>query len=606
MPRRLTPILLTALTFLLPFTARAQDTFRIDDVGLQGFFVPSVPTPVRVHVPALPQSQSVQLEFLVEVGSDYRRREAKRVDRFKTTVQMKTNEALDFDAPILISTDRWMTISVAARTSAGVNLGHVERDIQTTDILSQQQAVAIYCTSDERCSDARSQIESGTSGFEGARGGNKLRIVVIHELRDEWWAYGGARAIVLTAPMSRSNGPVREALERYVRAGGTLLLLEDEIADKDFLASYRRDSRATGPIWVGRGDLYRGSSLKAKTLPELAHRALVASPDVYRLSKLPMDSGASSILNRVGLAFTFPRLRWLIVWLALYIPIVGPLNFAILNRVRKREWGWISVCAIALVFAGGLYLVSSARRPKSFTIDSVALFWLDRGSPLALKEVGVRVSSPDRESVPISLDDDLVVMSPTGASNGTPGSSGVNFGSNMTDKRTLDEGWDVEFGRPLIINASMRRWSSVDLFFDGFHSFGGSVHWTSTMRLRNDTGINFREGIYIDSTNEKEYLIGQFVSGSEVDLTQVNPRPLYAGDQKLPGDSEAFSLRQFNCSAQTSVFTAADIPCAGLMSSHTQHLFVGLSGAPVPAVNLSVPFVPRSQLAAIIVDLDTP
>ena len=47
----------------LPAAVPAQDAIRIEEVGLQGFYSASLPTPVRIHVLPLAQTQTIQLEF---------------------------------------------------------------------------------------------------------------------------------------------------------------------------------------------------------------------------------------------------------------------------------------------------------------------------------------------------------------------------------------------------------------------------------------------------------------------------------------------------------------------------------------------------------------
>lgn len=51
-----------------------------------------------------------------------------------------------------------------------------------------------------------------------------------------------------------------------------------------------------------------------------------------------------------------PQLSWLLVGLASYVLVVGPLNLFILRRLRRSEWTWMTVPAISLVTVGLFWL----------------------------------------------------------------------------------------------------------------------------------------------------------------------------------------------------------------------------------------------------------
>src|SRR5258708_29419458 len=83
--------------------------------------------------------------------------------------------------------------------------------------------------------------------------------------------------------------------------------------------------------------------------------------------------------------------------------MIGVLNFDVLRRLRRLEFGWISVCGLALLFAGGFYLSSASRRPKTFRLDNLATYYLDARSPLAAADYSLRVSAPERRGALVSV-----------------------------------------------------------------------------------------------------------------------------------------------------------------------------------------------------------
>jgi hypothetical protein len=592
--------LVFACVLVLPRVADGQDELRIENVGLEGFYGGGLPTPVRVYIPALDDAQTIEVHFVVDSGRDPKHRQLKRTDRFSQTIQMERGEAREIDSPILIPTDAWVTLSVSAASANGGVIGEADQELKSIDgFRGGENLFAVFCVAGEPCSQAQSQIAFGTDSNVNTRG-RDFRLVVLPRFLNDWWGYGRGRALVLAAPMTNVTEGQRLALEEYLRAGGTLVLAEKEIQDKEFLEEY--GGSKPGPIRVGRGVLYRVASVDSKALGPVTTDILkaiggVENPIVY-------SGGPESyrLLEQVGVTFKFPRLRWLILWISAYLLVVGPLNFAVLHRMKRLEWGWISICAISVVFAVGLYLASGRGRPNNFTLDDASVYWMDGISGLAGKDVAIRVSSPERTPIQEVVDDDLVVAS-TLMRIDSEGPSGLDFGAEMTDKPIMTGGWDMRLGRPFSVNINMQRWSFQDLRLEGFQKFPGSVHWLTAAHLKNDTGISFREALYIDNYADKEYLFSPFAAGSEIDLTRTESRPHHIEISALP-DGTQRSQKVENCPGDGPRFSAVNLRCAAISSQWAKHLFVGVADGPVPDTRLDVPFVIHAQVAVVVVDLD--
>lgn len=227
---------------------------------------------------------------------------------------------------------------------------------------------------------------------------------------------------------------------------------------------------------------------------------------------------AGTLLRRTGVSFKFPRLRWLIIWLAIYLLMVAPINFAILRRLKRLEWGWTTICALAVVFAAGFYLSAAARRPQNYTVDNATIYWMDGRSPVALEDVGVRVSAPSRGEVRLAVNDDVVVLPGALRSADEPE---VEIGADMLNKARMLQGWNIEMGSPAVVQMPMLRWSYEDLSFQGFHRFSGTVHWTSQTKLKNETGVAFREAMLFDFSANKQYVLPAMAPGQEIDLAEM-------------------------------------------------------------------------------------
>jgi hypothetical protein len=590
------------LVLTLPGPARSQDSLRIESVGLGDYYSFSDPTPVRVHIPAASHAQSVAVEFLLRSGNSPRQRDISRTDRFTEQLEADAGQALEIEAPILIPQANWSELQVTASTADGQAIGSVSRDLKELTALSNGSfLVAVYCTDDAICRNVQSQIAFGENGGSSSRMNQNLRLTTFRDARAGWWAYRAVQTIVLAGPISGFSSGELQALENFTRGGGGLVVLEEETADKDFLAAYRQGASTPMAIQVGRGHLFRVRSVASEDLGRI-----FASGMAGRMGRetplLPLQASADSFLTRIGVGFAFPRLRWLTIWLAVYLLVVGPLNFAILRRMKRLEWGWASVCALAAVFTVGFYISGSARRPKNYTLDIATIYSLDDRSPVAVEYVGLRASAPEWRDVRISVNDGVLLMPATGFrfSQGD-GEDGVDVGAAMTDKARIQRGWDVELGAPVTLTTPMLRWSFQDWDFEGFHKFQGTVHWTAAGKLKNETGVSFREAMYFDFSANKEYVLPPIAAGQEVDLAGVTGGEIWTR-KKSPNNASEETLR-FDASVRKPAFSLVELPLWSNQIPKLGHLFAGLSDEPIPDAKLQPAGARRAAMALTVVYL---
>jgi hypothetical protein len=595
------------LTLALPGLARAQDSLRIESVGLGDYYLYEEPTAVRVHIPAASHAQSIELKFILRSGNNSARREISREDRFSEHVEGAAGQPLDVEAPILIPQAGWIELEVTAATADGHAIGSARRDLKELRPLANgPYLVAIFCTDDATCRSVQSQIAFGENGSARSQMDSNLRLTTFRDARAEWWEYAPAKTVVLAGPISGFSNGELDALEKFTRDGGTLYLLEEETADKDFLGAYRQGAANPVVIRVGRGRLFRVRSAGSQDFG----RILAPDRRIFHQSPLLPSQGTTvPLLNRIGVAFSFPRLRWLTIWLTIYLLVVGPLNFAILRRMKRLEWGWASVCVLAALFTGSFYFSGSARRPKNYTIDNATIYSLDDRSPVAVEHVGLRTTAPERADIQISVNDDVLVAPYGGAQSGpSQGEQGVDIGAAMTDQARIQQGWDLGLGPPVIIRTPMLRWSFQDWYFEGFHKFPGTVHWTAAGKLKNETGVSFREAAYFDFTANRQYLFSQVAAGQEIDLAGASVSEIWVRTQ-LPNNQNQEVLRyqeqQFRSeiSGRNLPFSLAELPSWAIQIPKAGQVFAGVSDEPVPAAELQPSGAHRAATAVTVVYL---
>ena len=603
--------LLCALALLLPAALRAQDFVRIDHVGLGSGEILSAGnvTPVRVHIPAQPQTQTLQLDFQFEIAEKNDLYLRLLPHHFFKQVQVVAGVPCDVDVPLYLPQTTRLQLNVAVTDAGGHQLGSGARDLdQNTH--GGGRVIAIYYLKEEKCDQVASQLNSGFDDEEraiNAKSDTKIKIsrtvITLQVPFDHWWDYGAVDSVVVAGPTSDLSTEKRIALEQYLRLGGALVLLESDISDRNFLAAYRQGPISLAEIPIGMGRLTRLSGLDGADLRKTITSTTRSPVTVLNAAVNAGTQSDDFFLERTGITFTFPRLRWLVIWFCIFIVVVGPLNFFILRRVRRLEWGWVTTTAIALIFAGGLYVVNSVSRPKEFMLDDAALYRMDDRSPLASAVFGFRVYSPERRSMVLSVNQNSIPvdMSP----NRSFGDSGLNIGSGFAGPEDTSVGWRVHLDSPLQFYFPMLRWSTEDFSVRGFREFTGTVHWTSDMHLKNDTGQNFREAIYMDFKANKKYLISHLLSGEEVDLNSITPAIIFEPKEMADDNNvnvEARNLARF-MNSERHPFSVSELPYENLQYPKDSQEFAGWTeGQPLNA-SLDTVVTPHTGRALIIVTM---
>ncbi len=122
-----------------------------------------------------------------------------------------------------------------------------------------------------------------------------------------------------------------------------------------------------------------------------------------------------------------PPTTGLLVIIAAYILIIGPINYLILKRLDRRELAWITMPVLVLGFAGASFAYGSVLRGTDVVVNEVAIV---RGAPDATEataQVYFGIFSPTRSTYQVQVPQGALLASPI---NGDP------FGQGTTT--TLD------------------------------------------------------------------------------------------------------------------------------------------------------------------------
>lgn len=514
-------LLICQLLLTLSSFAHAEGNVRIVDVGLNHMCLTDTheelcPIVVTLSNP-FPHAQDFEMQIGVrhDEGSG-------EPDPERTYVHRLTLDALEERQVETLVHPAWygdQAVEVSARIRQGVLTGH---DLQSfkAEWMGSRWAVGVVCDDESVCKKVQSQIQLSGSQQDRDWKNEHLQLAVPLQQRSAWWSYELLSTVIVAAPISHLNGAQRAAFEWYARSGGSLVLLEGYLGDPNFLADYRRDATVhRGGVPIGTGRLYlarAGESLEAIFGGEVLYALLSGSKPYWT------TPGPGHLQMEYATTFTFPRLATVLIWLSIYLLVVGLANFVLLRRWRRLEWGWLTVAGIALFFVFVFYAFGSFHRPHQVIVDNVAVHFLDTRSGQASTDYGLRISVPERQNVVLHTAADTLLVENSRSNDGFSHSlPSIWLGREFTRGSYQDS----PLGRDPLpqgeIALTMPRWTSQDLYFRGTHSFPGTVHETSSGHLRNDTGQDFFDAVFVDGAQNGLWLLGKVAPGAEIDLAHA-------------------------------------------------------------------------------------
>ena len=134
------------------------------------------------------------------------------------------------------------------------------------------------------------------------------------------------------------------------------------------------------------------------------------------------DSQLISAVSQLP-ALALPPIGGLLLLLGAYILLIGPVNYLVLRRLDRREWAWVTMPILIVVFAAGAYGFGAALRGSSVIVNEIAIV---RGAPGATDgaaQVYLGVFSPTRETYQLAVPGGALLSSPV---------SGEFFGGDAT------------------------------------------------------------------------------------------------------------------------------------------------------------------------------
>jgi hypothetical protein len=96
-------------------------------------------------------------------------------------------------------------------------------------------------------------------------------------------------------------------------------------------------------------------------------------------------------------------------FLALYIALIGPLNYFLLNRLNRREYAWFSIPALILIFSTVAWVTGFNLRGTDVTLNRMTLIQTWSDVERARVDGLVGLLAPRRANYTVTLDDGIML-----------------------------------------------------------------------------------------------------------------------------------------------------------------------------------------------------
>ncbi len=598
---RLFPLLL--LFLLLPVSAQQnfQDVIEMGvEVGFDSFFRTRQWTPVRVELGNNGESIKGRLVIRPEtsgtvVGNAF----STSIDlpngaRKSATVYIQARSFPDLIRVELIDED---------------GVIHATREARLHDLRPGDQLYAVVS--------GPNVIAPNLSGVHIGGAAAEQALWQIHEIPEKAMALQSLDAMLLINVNSESlSSPQRTAIRRWVRDGGHLIVIGGPGAQASALALGEimpllpEDSRSLDDISalarfsgdsinqlrertiVAVGSLHEDAQalVEQDGLPLLARREIGAGlvdflaidptleplaswEQISRLwmailaSRAPHptwvsgftrpESGAEAVANLPGVDL-LPPLQTLCLFLALYIALIGPVNYFMLSRIKRSGWGWVTIPLVIVVFTGIAWTVGFSLRGTEIIVSRLSVVQSFPDSDEARLDQVIGLLSPRRATYSLDVPEDhfLAVAGATTpstlfASNTIQTSTEIRQGSRFgAGDFTIDGGIFANFAiaghiaRPAI-------GGSFALDFEILES--GRMAGTYQGVIRNDSDITLRDAVILGQGLDYP-LVGDFAPG---DILALDGQTLRADIADYPTQPNQLELALIAPAYSTSPFSSS-------------------------------------------------
>jgi hypothetical protein len=378
--------------------------------------------------------------------------------------------------------------------------------------------------------------------------------------------FADSTSIRVPGPFVVATGEVKSGLTLASQDG--IPLIQEKAIGSGFTSFVALDLNASPfDAWTGTTAFWEtlitpGADYPSGMPPDMSPRQMMLNSINNALNNLP--------------SLDLPSARWLAILLAVYIVLVGPVNYFLLRWRKALNLAWITIPAITLVFSGMSFGLGYAKRGTDIIINKVAIARAQPDSPAQVYSF-IGLFSPANLSYEIEVEGDHL-LSPATMDYYDPWAA------------TLPEIQDVTYlqGNPGVVRGlTVNQWS--------MQSFVAETTW----EIGTLTGeLAIRDGALVGTvTNHTGYFLEDVVVVLQSDFARLGD----LGD----GDSVAVNLKigdfeqqMFSGGISWRIFEPKNDPISGQTSRETEFKRMILEGILDQAFMYGEGFNPNSIQSA--------
>jgi hypothetical protein len=179
--------------------------------------------------------------------------------------------------------------------------------------------------------------------------------------------------------------------------------------------------------------------------PLLWAEIAAAAPRLPFWAMGPQNNYAAGMAVESLPALALPSALYLCAFLLAYIIVIGPANYFILRRLKRREMAWLTVPATIFVFSAAAYLTGFQLKGNEVVLNQMSIVYGRAGSDAARVHSLVGVYSPRRANYDVFFPADSLVR-PFNRSGGPMGGAGPAPGHIVRDSSVVAPATRIDVG----------------------------------------------------------------------------------------------------------------------------------------------------------------
>jgi hypothetical protein len=178
---------------------------------------------------------------------------------------------------------------------------------------------------------------------------------------------------------------LEEFTEQQISSQAPLQIMDIDVQDGKVLLGNEEDSlvwmfqKGKGTVFVSAFDLGTEPMLSWAGNRMLWEKLLSENldPDTASYLRNPIEKGQmraslADVLGNIE-AMEMPSVMLILFLFLFYLALAGPLNYIFLKKIDKREWAWVTIPALSIIFAALIFFLGYNTKGGELIVNTISL-----------------------------------------------------------------------------------------------------------------------------------------------------------------------------------------------------------------------------------------